>query len=117
MDKRCLARQFIIAAAAALLTSALLPTAHASTDMDAADFAYETQHYSEALALFERAAAAGDMRAQEVAGLMLFYGGDLYGETVPRDMARAVHWLSKAAAQGSAMAERLLVRLNQMAQR
>ncbi len=104
-------------AIAAVLATALPAPAWAASDVEAADVAYETQHYSEALALYERAAAAGDRRAQEIAGLMLFCGENLYGEAVPRDKARAAQWLAKAAAQGSAMARDLLRSLQEVAQR
>jgi TPR repeat protein len=107
-----------LAAAVTLTLSATLPAeARGPVETAAADNAYDTQHFSDALALYERAAAAGDLRSQEIAGLMLLYGGSLYGAAVPHDMARAVQWLSKAAAQGSPMAERLLQRLQEVIRR
>ncbi len=102
---------------AALLATALPAPACAASDTEAADIAYDTQHYSEALALYERAAAQGDRRAQEIAGLMLFCGDTLYGEAIARDKLRAAQWLAMAAAQGSLMAAQLLQRLQQLAQR
>lgn len=104
-------------AIAALLATVLPAPAQAASDTEAADIAYDTQHFSEALALYERAAAEGDRRAQEVAGLMLFCGETLYGEAVPRDKARAAQWFAKAAAQGSPMATEMLRSLERIAQR
>lgn len=112
------------AAVAVVLAAMLLATArpaHAqaqpAADIASADLAYETQHYREALALYERAAADGDRRAQEVAGLMLFCGETLYGEAVQRDKVRAAQWFAKAAAQGSPMAKHMLRRLEKIEKR
>jgi len=70
--------------------------------------AYEVQHYAAALAAFERAGSAGDLRAQEMAGLMHLYGSTLYGAQVPRDAKRAEDWLARAALQGSEVARCVL---------
>lgn len=47
-----------------------------------------------ALALFEKAAAAGHVRAEINAGMLYFYG-----RGTPKDLVRARAWLEKAAAQ------------------
>lgn len=103
-----------VAFAAMVATAA---TAHASTEMDDADLAYDTQHYAEALRLYEAAAAKGDLRAQEIAGLMHLYGDAMYGSGVKRDKAQAAKWLRMADEQGSEMARRLLPRLELAATR
>ncbi len=102
---------------AALLATALPAPACAASGTEAADSAYDMQHYSDALALYERAAAEGDRRAQEMAGLMLFCGDTLYGDAVPRDKQRAAQWLAMAAAQGSPMAADLLQHMQTVARR
>jgi TPR repeat protein len=75
-----------------------------------ADAEYEVQHFASALAAYERAAQAGDVRAQEIAGLMCLYGGALYGDAVPRDLDRARRWFAMAAGNGSEVARNLLAR-------
>lgn len=80
----------------------------ASGDFDDAQAQYEIQHFADALTLYERAAESGNCRAQEIAGLMHLHGPRLYGPAVPADAARARHWLSRAAGQGSPVACTLL---------
>jgi TPR repeat protein len=100
----------LLSVAFAALVASVTP-AYAATDTEAADVAYENQHYGEALALYEAAAAKGDLRSQEIAGLMCLYGEAMYGPEIRRDKLRAAKWLRLAAEQGSEMARRLLPRV------
>ena len=96
---------------AALLALALSAQSSLATEAHALGEAeYEVQHYAAALAAFERAGEAGDLRAQEIAGLMHLYGSGLYGAQVPRDEKRAEAWLVRAALQGSEAARAILAR-------
>jgi TPR repeat protein len=98
-------------AIAALL--ALSPAASAQPDLwERAHGAYETQHFSLAISLYEQLAQGGSPQAAEIAGSMLLYGEALYGNDVPRDTARAVRLLQQAAGDGSPTAQFLLDRIH-----
>lgn len=56
--------------------------------------------YSEALKYFRAAAAEGDRQAQRTLGLMLLYGGGLYGGDVHGEPEQAKRWLQAASAHG-----------------
>jgi TPR repeat protein len=56
--------------------------------------------HSVALMHFMSAAEHGDRDAQRSLGLMLLYGGRLYGSDVQANREQATHWLRKAAANG-----------------
>lgn len=102
------------ALASSLAMAALLvlsPAASAQPDpWEQADRAYETQHFSLALSLYEQLARGGSPRAAEVAGSMLLYGEALYGKDVPRDTGRALPLLQQAAEDGRPVAQFLLDR-------
>jgi TPR repeat protein len=76
-----------------------------------ADAAYETQHYAEALALYEDMALKGDAQAARLAGEMLLLAPALNDKTVTYDPVRALHWLKQAASAGSASAQFLVRRI------
>lgn len=85
----------------ALLLAGLAPLACAAdADYEAGLREAQAFHYTQALAHFDRAAARGDREALRTAGLMLFYGEDLYGQEVHKDWIKAVHLLSEAADKG-----------------
>jgi TPR repeat protein len=95
---------------ATALAASPTQASEASETSQFADAEYEIQHFASALAAYERAAQAGDVRAQEIAGLMCLYGGALYGDAVPRDLDRARRWFAMAAGNGSEVARNLLAR-------
>jgi TPR repeat protein len=93
-----------------LLAAALtIPAAAlASGDLERAIEAYECSHYAESVQLLRLAAEDGNLRAQEMLGLMYLYGPTIYGAQVPRDLDQALHWLQRAASAGSAAAAHVL---------
>jgi TPR repeat protein len=76
-----------------------------------AEVAYETQHYAEALALYEALALQGDAQAARLAGEMLLLAPALNDKNVTYDPARAARWLKQAASAGSASAQFLVRRI------
>ena len=56
--------------------------------------------YAEALMHFKQAAEQGDRDARRTLGLMLLYGGQLYGKEVERNPEQAKRWLRAAANDG-----------------
>jgi len=82
-----------------------------SAAWQAAQDAYDKQHYAASLAMFERLAAQGDARAAARAGEMLLYAHRLYPKAVAHDLPRAVRWLEQAATGGSLPARWLLDRV------
>jgi TPR repeat protein len=76
-----------------------------------ADAAYETQHYAEALALYEELALTGDAQAARLAGKMLLLAPALNDKSVTYDLVRASRWLKQAASAGSASAQFLVRRM------
>jgi TPR repeat protein len=68
---------------------------------------YEIGDFAGAYTEFSAAGDAGHVRSQEIAGLMRLAGPLLYGAAVPRDDDAAMHWMLKAAAAGSEMAQHL----------
>jgi TPR repeat protein len=73
---------------------------------------YEIGHYREAMSWLAIAGENGDVRAQQMLGLMHVYGEALYGPAVPRDPGLARAWLYRAEAQGSGVARYALARLD-----
>lgn len=57
-----------------------------------------------ALPLLKAATASGHARAQEALGLILVIGRETFGPAFPRDRDEGLEWLSRSAAQGSAVA-------------
>ncbi len=76
-----------------------------------AEAEYDAQHYVQALGHYEALARAGDAKAAERAGQMLFFGHALFGKLLPQDWPRAAGWLKQAAGSGSDSARFLLLRL------
>ncbi len=101
MKARCIP----LLVAAALVYPAV---ALANDDVERALEAYERSHYAESVRLLHPAAAGGNLRAQEMLGLMHLYGAALYGTEVPRDLDQARYWLKRAEAAGSAVAAHAL---------
>jgi TPR repeat protein len=105
----------VLAAACAILT--LCPLA-ATAQRDTRDpwqeamSEYEIGHYQEAISWLAIAGENGDVRAQQMLGLMHVYGEALYGPAVPRDPGLARAWLYRAEAQGSGVARYALARLD-----
>jgi TPR repeat protein len=67
-------------------------------------------NYPKAVSLIQGSARGGDVRAQEMLGLMLIHGEALVAGTLQPDRAEALSWLSQAAAGGSEVAQHLLRR-------
>jgi TPR repeat protein len=65
-------------------------------------------NYLKAVPLIRDSARAGNVRAQEMLGLMLIHGEALVAGTLQPDRAEALSWLAKAAAGGSEVARHLL---------
>jgi TPR repeat protein len=87
----------------ALLLAALVSPAGAMASDELAPGlkAYNSQRYGQALRLLQPVAAKGDVQAQELVGMMYWYGPRHYGSEVPRDAYRSLDMLDKAAAGGS----------------
>lgn len=101
--------------AAVALTLLATPVAQATDEPGAtwakAGIAYETQHYAEALAIYEDLAAQGDAHAARLAGEMLLLAPALNDKTVTYDPLRASRWLKQATSAGSATAQFLVRRI------
>lgn len=67
--------------------------------MALAEAAWESENYGQALALLEPEASAGNARAQYAIGYMYYWG-----QGVEADLDRALEWIRRAAANGSAEA-------------
>jgi len=72
-------------------------------DLDAGFAHCAAGRFPEAVVAFEAAAMRDNVAAQEILGMMLLKGESLY-PTVPADEERALHWLRRAAANGSLVA-------------
>ena len=92
---------------------ALSPAAGAQQELwERATVAYETQHFAQALTLYEQLAHAGSAAAAEIAGTMLLCGEALYGAEVRQDRSRAELMLARAAGGGLPNAKVLLDRIH-----
>ncbi len=92
-----------------LLALLLAPAgAMAADEFERGMQAYETSHYAQAVQLLQQAAEGNHVRAQEVLGMMYWYGPRLYGNDVPRNAHDALEMLQKAAAGGSQAAQLML---------
>jgi TPR repeat protein len=81
-----------------------VPFAGATRDELESGFALlATGNFADAVRAFEAAASRDDATAQEFLGMMYLKGEALY-PSVPADEQRALHWLRRAAANGSASA-------------
>jgi TPR repeat protein len=74
-------------------------------DLDTGFALYAAGRFAEAMRAFEAAALRDNAAAQEILGMMFLKGESLY-PCVPADEARGLHWLRRAAANGSAVARR-----------
>ncbi|MBL8380237.1 MAG: hypothetical protein JNM79_20375 [Burkholderiales bacterium] len=63
--------------------------------------------YSNAYADFFAAAIRGHARSQEIIGMMLLLGPEVYGPAIQRDRERALLWLGEAAGRGREVAGRV----------
>jgi TPR repeat protein len=107
-------RTLMAAVFAALVLSPLAASAQRDT-RDAYQEAlaeYETGHYRDAVSWLSIAGENGDVRAQQLLGMMYLYGEELYGSAVPRDLGLARSWLYRAEAQGDNVARFTLSRLD-----
>lgn len=73
--------------------------------------AVEEHRYALALQHFQRAAQQGHGEAQNIAGMMLYYGPRLFGSEIQADRFQARRWLQLAAEQGSEASRAMLVRM------
>jgi TPR repeat protein len=95
-----------------LLALLLAPAgAMAADEFERGMQAYETSHYAQAVQLLEQA-AEHNVRAQEVLGMMYWYGPRLYGNDVPRNAHYALEMLEKAAGGGSQAAQQILATMS-----
>jgi TPR repeat protein len=92
---------------AALCIATLLAPAARADNLAATEAADEGE-YAQALAMHRADAERGDPKAQEIVGLMLWFGDVLYGAQVPRDRIAAIEWLKRATAQGNQTARYML---------
>jgi TPR repeat protein len=98
--------------AAVLLPAAAYAESTAAGTYEEGLVLYEDSRYSDAISALSIAAEEGDVRAQQLLGMMYLYGEQLYGSAVPRDLGLARSWLYRAEAQGSQVARFALTRLD-----
>jgi TPR repeat protein len=90
----------------ALTLAALAVTLHSGSlaadtvTLAQAHQAYYTGQYGRSLALYRQLAEAGDAEAAERAGFMLFYGEDVFGKQVQRNVPKARELFMQAAMAG-----------------
>jgi hypothetical protein len=87
--------------------SAALPPIGAFTPEQNYQLALEAQtarDYRNMVSHLRHAAAAGHLEAQELLGMALLVGSNVYGRTVPAQRCEATEWMRRAAAQGSEVA-------------
>lgn len=95
------ALHFLLAVASAVPLAAAAEADHPA--LSAADLAYSSGNYEEAVVLYRRDAEMGVVAAQVT--LALLY---LDGQGVAQDYGQAAHWFEVAAAQGNAEAQQNL---------
>lgn len=93
----------------------LLASAAGEASYQAANEAANDHEYGKALALYEQAAAEGNVAAQRSAGYMRLAGQALYGPGVDMNHSAAARWFSLAAANGCGISKRMLSRLHRLA--
>ena len=97
-------RAMITAALIAVSSPAFAQSANANqADLDSGFALYAAGKFPEAMLAFQAAAERNNAAAQEILGLLLLKGETLYSR-VPADEERALHWLRRAAANGSEVA-------------
>jgi TPR repeat protein len=63
---------------------------------------YYAGQYDRSLEMYRQLAEAGNAEAAERAGFMLFYGEDVFGKKVPRNVPKARELIMQAAMAGRA---------------
>lgn len=100
-------------AAIVLSVAAILPAyAAGESEFEAAIDATSEYRYAEALKHFRNAAELGNIDAQRSAGLMLLYGGALYGQEIHANRGEALRLLGLAAKGGCKVSSYVLARLD-----
>lgn len=100
-------------AAVAMSVAAILPAYGAGErEVEMAIEAASDFRYSKALEHFRSAAELGNIDAQRSAGLMLLYGGALYGQEIRANRGEALRWLGLAAKGGCKVSTYVLARLD-----
>jgi len=94
-----------------LLAAMFVVTSAASASAADAELAYESGRFADALALFEERGLEGDVRAQELVGMMHLLGPNLFGKGVAADPARSATWFRAAALNGSATGQFVLAQM------
>lgn len=106
-------RSIKLIVAVALSVAAILPAyAAGEREFEAALEAASDFRYSKALEHFRRAAELGNIDAQRSAGLMLLYGGALYGQEIHANRGEALRLLGLAAKGGCKVSDYVLAHLN-----
>ena len=72
---------------------------------------YEDYRYADAFSALAIAAEIGDVRAQQLLGLMSLYGETFTDPKVERNVGLAQAWLHRAAAQGDFLSIWMLARM------
>ena len=100
-----IARPLILLVLAALAAGAAgMPSGTSLSSEQLFELALEAQshrEYDRMLARLDDAARRGHRGAQEMLGVVLLQGPELFGPQVPRDACAAQRWLAQAAQQGS----------------
>lgn len=100
-----IARPFLLLLLAALAAGAsTLPAGSSVTSEQMFELALEAQShrdYGQMLAHLQDAARAGHLESQEMLGVVLMQGPDLFDPQVKRNPCEARQWLAKAAERGS----------------
>jgi TPR repeat protein len=91
-------KTFTLAALAAALHTSSLAAEPAS--LAEANRAYYAGQYDRSLAMYRELAEAGNAEAAERAGFMLFYGEDVFGRQVQRNVPKARELILQAAMAG-----------------
>jgi TPR repeat protein len=99
-------------AAAALLPVAAFADTPAPGTYEEGLALYESQRYPDAISVLAIAGENGDIRAQELLGMMYLYGEQACGTAVKQDVGLARGWLYRASAQGSRIAVWTLARMD-----
>lgn len=114
--RRCAIAALLLALMGAVPgTGALAAAATPAEELAAGLACYERGEWAAALASLERAAEAGDRRAQEMAGFMRWLGPSHYGAALPRDRAAALRWFERAATGGSEVGRAMAAHLRAVA--
>jgi TPR repeat protein len=111
-DMTAMTRPIKHIAAVVLSVAAILPAyAVGEREFEMAIEAASDFRYSIALEHFRSAAELGNIDAQRSAGLMLLYGGALYGQEIRTNRSEAIRWLGLAAKGGCKVSAYEIARL------